>query len=165
MSSDDEAEAWAKRYLDLWQDQMTALAGNPDLAKFFLAPMGALDSAKGADGSGFAASSLDPDLMTKWAQAWLEGFTSASETNAHDGATTADRPEAHEQGRARPTAPQRSSPVGSASELQRGELDALTKRLGELERRIDELESASSGKSGAKGGKRGAATPRKRTST
>ena len=71
MSSDDEAELWAKRYLDLWQDQMTALASNPDLAKFFLGPMGALDSAKSADGSNFATPSLYPDLMTKWAQAWL----------------------------------------------------------------------------------------------
>ncbi|MEM7172117.1 MAG: hypothetical protein AAF530_18245 [Pseudomonadota bacterium] len=88
MSDDKELEKWAQDYLDLWQDQMSALAADPQAAasllSMFFGPMagpqwsgdgknkgqaGSEDSSERGAAAARASPSLS-DMMGAWAAYW-----------------------------------------------------------------------------------------------
>ncbi len=158
MTDTPDFAALAREYLDLWEDQLTAMAADPKLAeqsaRFFEA-MG---------GTGAAANPMAPSQMAAMAQqfmtlAGLAAGGKATDANATDG--PAKSPAAG-------APPPAVAPDDSAQLLAE-----LTSRLAALEERLDRLEAGSSptrrstkpaaGKRGSKSAKSGAKPkPRKR---
>jgi uncharacterized protein YhaN len=148
MSERADLDELARRYLDLWQDQMTALAGDREFAETMQQLMTTM---------GLAATAA-PEFWRAW-PATMAGLQAAEQTQG----TSDDQ--SREAG---PGAPARSAP-GSAAGTATGTaapaaasdggesgLDQLARRLAALEERIAALEAA-----GPKRRGRAASKPRK----
>jgi hypothetical protein len=131
MSEQADLDELARRYLDLWQDQMTALAGDPDFAEALQQLMTAMSIPGGAPGPAV------PEFWRAW-PAMMTGQQPGQQTevSADDGT-----------GGVAPGSPAAATaPDGGGPDL-----DFLTRRLATLEDRIAALEA------GAKRGRRGTA--------
>lgn len=156
-----DLEGLARRFQDLWQDQMAAVAADPDFAEMMGKWFGA--AATGAPPPGPTAGPFSapfPGMMPGAAfgqmdpAAWLKALGLDASGGAAAGSKTADDP----------TAAKATSPTGAkATPASSGSGDAaghqLEHRLADLEQRLERLEAAI-------GGTRGSAAkgPRKRRS-
>ena len=127
MSEQADLDELARRYLDLWQDQMTALAGDPEFAEALQQLMTAMS----------VPGSAAPEFLRAWP---------AMMTGQQPGQLTKDLADDGTGGRA-PGAPA----AATASDDGGLDLDHVTRRLAALEERIAALEA------GAKRGRGGTA--------
>jgi hypothetical protein len=113
MSENEDPEALARRFLDLWQEHVAASAADPAIAEAMqrLAVAGAAAPA-----------------------AWMAMWTGAA-ARAQHGASHAAFPDAAAQ-----HAPHGAAPAGAAPGGGGGGLDGLARRIDELERRVALLE-------------------------
>lgn len=136
-----DLEDLARRYVDLWQDQMTALAGDPEFAQSLQKVMAAL----GVAASGTPAA---------WA-AWPAAFGSLMAAGRQD-------IERGQQSDARKSAAAPgAAPAATASDGGGADLGSFAERLAALEQRIAALEGSVGG--GGAGGprRRAKAKPRR----
>lgn len=145
----EDLEDLARRYVDLWQDQMTALASDPEFAESLQKVMAAM----GVAASGLPAMwSAWPAAMTSLMAAAQPGMSNPQGQETHgqpaggkqngSGAPAAARsaePPATEAGAASAAA---ASPGGGA------DLGELEKRLAALEQRLRSLEGSLDGGTG-----------------
>ncbi|MEE9140256.1 MAG: hypothetical protein V3U18_05710 [Alphaproteobacteria bacterium] len=143
MSEPPDLETLSRRFLDLWQDQMTAMANDPALAEVMtrlvgMAPPGMAASIPPAIGgaSGGAKEGADPT-----SEAQREGDTPAVS------------------GRRKSKPPSRAAAASASSGGGGIDLDELARRLADVESRLDRLEAGA----GAGGG-RAQGKPRRRRS-
>ena len=116
MTDAPELEQLARRYLDLWQDQVAAQVNDPAFAEA-LAKVYALTT----KGAGLVATAA--------------GLPVATPTNgAHDDQVAA--------GTAAPSAPARAAAAAVSSDDASDDLARLRRRVAELEERIGQLEAA-----------------------
>ena len=135
-----ELEELARRLLDLWQDQLGAMAANPDLAAQAARLMAAMPlpgmwlSQMGQMGDGASA-----DLAKSWTkmtQAWMaqDWWKGASGGNGEAGT---------ERSTSSGTSPggttAGAAPAAAASQPRGGDLDELSHRLAGIERRLEQL--------------------------
>ena len=145
MTDQPDFTALARQYLDLWEDQLTAMAANPELAEQtarFFDTMQQL----GATANPMAA----PGLATMMAQmTGTAGAPASSTTDQSDGPS--DRP-----------ATETGTAAAAAAHPDRDQqLVELARRLADVEERLRHLESGDRGASG-KPAKKPAAGKRKR---
>ena len=135
MSEQAELDELARRYLDLWQDQMTALAGDREFAEALQQLMTTMSVPGSVPGS--APGHAAPEFWRAWT-AMMTGQQPSQQTevSADDGTG----------GHAPGPPATATSPDGGGLDL-----DLLTRRIAALEERIAALEA------GAKRGRRGAA--------
>ncbi|MDH3738220.1 MAG: hypothetical protein OER92_03425 [Alphaproteobacteria bacterium] len=138
MTDTPDFAALAREYLDLWEDQLAAMAADPTLAA---------QSAQFFETMGQAGSTAAPQATAQMAALAQQFMTLA-------GLATGGTPNNDDTKRAPPrTAAPAAAPDNSAQQLAE-----LTSRLTALEKRLDRLEA---GGGGARGGAKPAA--RKRT--
>ncbi|MEX0922508.1 MAG: hypothetical protein WD489_01425 [Rhodovibrionaceae bacterium] len=145
-----ELEALARRYLDLWQDQMSALAADPEFAQSWrklLESMGAQAAAWQAQGLPRGGGLPDPmavmqAMMSGMPQPGTEG---GKDGNAGDDGVGNSRAGAKSGAAA---AAQRSAPAATASGGGGDDLGRIAARLEQLEQRLAALEAKPSGKGG-----------------
>ncbi|MGF1629077.1 MAG: hypothetical protein ACFCUT_06370 [Kiloniellaceae bacterium] len=136
-----DLEDLARRYVDLWQDQMTSLAADPDFAESLHKVMAAM---------GVAASGL-PALWSAWPAA-LAGVMAAAKPASPGGGEAEERQEgdgksagaASDGTRKSATAPG-SAPAAAAPDGRGPDLVGLAERLAALEQRILALEGGTGG--------------------
>lgn len=116
-------ESLARRFLDLWEDQLAAMAADPDQAEA-LSRMIAL--------SGPAAGGF-PQSMNDAMRIFQQGFTQNSDHSQTQPSSQA------------PPGPAGTAPAAPASGGGGDELGELTARISALEKRIADLESGPSG--------------------
>ena len=140
MSQSDELEELARRYVDLWQDQMTALAADPDFAEAMQRVMATL---------GVSAAGL-PAAWAAWPAAMGSMMAAAhpgpsSEQGPAGGqdkdAGTAGSGSATKGGTGNGTAG--APPAAAASDGGGDDLGVITQRLAALEQRVLALEGGS----------------------
>ncbi|MBT3931574.1 MAG: hypothetical protein HOF34_12740 [Rhodospirillaceae bacterium] len=125
MTEQPDFAALARQYLDLWEDQLSAMAADPDLAeqtaRFFdtMTQLGAISHPMGA--SGLAA------LMAQ-----MSGHASAT-TDGSDGPKD------------QPTSAAGAASAAAAPDDRDQRLDELTRRLADVEERLHRLESGDRG--------------------
>ena len=125
MSDTPDLENLARRFLDLWQDQLAAMASDPEAAE----SLNRLMALEGPAGAAFATA---------------YGQIRPGESPAHDGrAQTDSAPEAAPGTKATAPAP------GDGD----GHMDELLRRLGDVEKRLADLESRPGGTGGSAKGK------------
>ena len=139
-----ELDELARRLLDLWQDQLTAVAANPDLAAqaarlmaamplpgMWLSQLGQMGQ---AGGSGDDLTKAWTRMTQNWmAQDWWKGASHGSA----DGASAKRDPSP---GTPSPGAPPTgAATAAAASEPRSGDLDELSRRLAGIEQRLAEL--------------------------
>jgi hypothetical protein len=151
-----ELEELARRLLDLWQDQLTAVAANPDLAAqaarlmaamplpgMWLSQLGQMGQ---AGGSGDDLTKSWTRMTQNWmAQDWWKGTAHGSANGAQEGR----EPQAG------------AAPAAAASEPSRGNLDELGRRLAGIEQRLAELADSKPKRSPAAKPRTTAAKPRR----
>jgi hypothetical protein len=131
----------ARRYVDLWQDQMTALAADPEFAESLHKVMAAM---------GVAASGM-PAMWSAWPAALAgvmaaarpapRGGSEAEERQEADGKSAGAAPDGTRKPAAAPgTAAAATAPAGGGPDL-----GVLAERLAALEQRILALEGGSGG--------------------
>ncbi len=121
MSDTPDLENLARRFLDLWQDQLAAMASDPEAAE----SLNRLMALAGPAGAAFATA---------------YGQTKPGESPTHDGrAQTDTAPEAAPGAKTAAPAP------GDGDD----NMDELLRRLGDVERRLAELESRPGGAGGS----------------
>ena len=137
MTEPVDLDELARRYLDLWQDQMTALAGDQEFAEALqqlMTTMGATTA---------APSGVTPEFQ----RAWLGMMTGQqTEASADDG----------NRGRAPGAAPgaaPRAETAAAAPDDGGADLDRLAGRLAALEERIAALEAGAKRSRGGAAGK------------
>jgi hypothetical protein len=142
----EDLDALARRYVDLWQDQMTALAGDPDFAESLQKLMAAL---------GVGAGGM-PALMSAWPTA-MAGLMAAAQPTAKapqgDGGQ-----ESH--GKSGPMSAAGAAAVAASSDGGGADLGRLEERLAAVEQRLAAMEGTLDGRAGGKG--RGVKTGSKR---
>ncbi len=144
MAERADLDELARRYLDLWQDQMTALAGDKEFAETMQRLMTTM---------GLAATAA-PEFWRAW-PATMAGMQAAEQTQG------ASDDESREAGPSAPTQRARGSTAGTAAGTPDGTeapaaasdggesgLDQFARRLGALEERIAALEAAGSRRRG-----------------
>jgi hypothetical protein len=128
-----ELDELARRLLDLWQDQLTAVAANPDLASQAARLMAAMPlpgmwlSQLGQMGQ---AGGSGDDLTKSWArmaQNWMAQDWWKGTAHGAIGAKEGREPQAG------------ASAAAAASEPRGGDLDELSRRLAGIEQRLAEL--------------------------
>jgi hypothetical protein len=127
---DSEMEDLAKQYLDLWQDQMTALASDND----FVAAWRKMAEAMGFNpaAGGFGAPAGDPSALLRSMMAGMAPPAAKQEAGGDDG----DEQPAADEGAAAGSAPPAAAPERGGHDL-----DLIARRLALLEERVAELES------------------------
>jgi uncharacterized protein YhaN len=135
MSERADLDELARRYLDLWQDQMSALAGDEEFAETLQRLMTTMGLAAGAA----------PEFWRAW-PAVMAGLKPAQHGNR-----VSD--EQSREGAAGPASPAAASDGGEPG------LDRLARRLAALEKRVAALETGA-----PRGRERAASKPRKRRS-
>ena len=144
MAERADLDELARRYLDLWQDQMTALAGDQEFAETMQRLM--------------TTMGLAPTAASELWRAWPATMAGLQATEQTQGASD---DQSRETG---PRAPTRSTegsaagteagtPAGTAAPTAASDggesgLDQLARRLAALEQRIAALEAAGSGRRG-----------------
>lgn len=140
-----DLEGLARRFQDLWQDQMAAVAADPDFAemmgKWFGAGAGGTPGASPGMMPGASFGQMDP-------AAWLKALGLGASGGAAAGSKTADDPTA-----AKATSPTGAAPAPASSGSGDAAGHQLEHRLADLEQRLDRLEAAIGGtrRSPAKG--------------
>lgn len=125
MTDQPDFTALARQYLDLWEDQLAAMAADPDLAeqtsRFFetMKQLGGISNPMGA-----------PGLAALMAQ--MSGTTPAT-TDQADGAKNPRTPEAG------------ASPAAAAPDDRNQQLVELARRLDDVEERLYRLETGGGG--------------------
>lgn len=144
MSERVDIDELARRYLDLWQDQMTALAGDRDFAESLQKLMTAMGAAGGAagDAAGDAAATAAPEFQ----RAWM-GVMTGQPPGQPPGQPTKATADDGTPGRASGSPAAATAPDGGSADL-----DQLARRLAALEERIATLEA---GAKPSRGGTRG----------
>jgi hypothetical protein len=156
METEEKLAKLAQQYLDLWQNQMTALANDPEIARSLETLYAGLGLSPQEAGGG-AGPALDPKMAAAW-QSWpallaafagqmLENEKGANKTGEVAGeAGESDARKEHggsERGKTGPAAAAAQSDGG------RPNLDELTRRLALLEQQIFAMESGSDGRGGS----------------
>ncbi len=141
MSDEANLDELARRYLELWQDQMSALAADPEFAEALSRLFNAMGLTGAHDGkdAGVPAGAA----VAAWS-AWpamLAGMAAAMEGQAEDGATAGTVGGA---GTAKTTTTPRSAATAAASEFGGARLAKLESRLAALEDRVAALEAGPS---------------------
>lgn len=156
-----DLEDWARRYLDLWEDQVTALAANRDFSKLLLAQVSAFNAFPAfadAKQAGTPDSAALAAALSSWQKALTTALSTALTTTMASTAgvdvsscRNADGDEEREQDGGKTKGATRqagseSSPSGAATAgfppgAQQPDLDVLTRRLADLEARVADLES------------------------
>ena len=127
-------EDLARRFQDLWRDQMAAMSADSDMAGMMSQWMAAVG---GAAAPGQPPGAFNPADPAAWMAAFGAGMPGASTKDAdHD--TTAHPP----------TGPAGAAPAAAASGAGDVADDRLERRLGDLERRLERLEAGVAGKGG-----------------
>ena len=121
MSYTPDLENLARRFLDLWQDQLAAMASDPEAAE----SLNRLMALAGPAGAAFATT---------------YGQTKPGESPAHDG---------HAQTDPAPEAAPGTKTAASAPGDGDGHMDELLRRLGDVEKQLAELESRPGGAGGS----------------
>lgn len=140
-----ELEELARRLLDLWQDQLTAVAANPDIATQAARLMAAMPlpgmwlSQLGQMGSPIPGQEMDmTKIWAKMAQDWMaQDWFKGGHPNAGNGKPAAAAESASAEAGAK-TAAAASGPGGR-------DLDELSRRLAGIEQRLGELAQQQSG--------------------
>ncbi|MGO1120388.1 hypothetical protein ACTL6U_16905 [Rhodovibrionaceae bacterium A322] len=177
---ESKAEDLARRYLDLWQDEMTALAAEPlpgaagqkivdscvDLSQAGLAwteafvgmtkqaaQGGSPPAAQALMAQGAAMAGQWQDMLQKsWAQAWSGNWPDTAPARAQEAGGTSP----HSSGDSKEEAPDHdttgTAPSATAPERGSRDLDELTRRLALLEKRLAAYEAGSENKGGGSGG-------------
>jgi hypothetical protein len=120
MSEPPDLESLARKFLDLWQDQMTAVAADPETADMITRFMAMMTPGMGA--------LLPMQMGGAWAglppagEEMLERIRAAAAAGGAYGAAAGAAPDA------------------AASGRRRDDLDELSRRLARLEQRLDRLE-------------------------
>lgn len=141
----------AARYLDLWQDQVSALAADPEFAEAWrklVESLGTQTMAWQAQGlpPGFPMAGGLPDPMAAL-QAMMSGARPATAAGGKDEGQHDDGNQAKTSaGGAKAEA--RSAAAAAASRGRGDELEQLAARLDQLEKRIAALEAKPAGKGG-----------------
>jgi hypothetical protein len=142
MPEPPDLDALARRYLDLWQDQVTAMAGDPQLAAAFARMFE-------------SAASVMP---MQWLGVWLQAAQAAMRAGVAGG---------DDGGRFATDAKAGAAAAAAASGHRGGDVAGLRRRLADLEARVARLESAPAagpGRGKRDPVRRAAAKPRKRRS-
>jgi len=139
MSEPADLDDLARRYLDLWQDQMSALAADEDFARLMQRIMGGMGMTAAAGPAAW------PALMA------------AMRAGAR-GERAGDGDERHATGTDGPRAPAGAAAPAPASDGGGPGLDRLARRVAALEKRLAALEAAGPG---ARGGARKPARKRR----
>lgn len=150
MSDGTDLEALARRYLDLWQDQMTAMASDPEFAEA-LERLLAVAGMPGSDGSASAGNASAGNASgdgaspltawTAWPMAMLLTMAAMSRDAAQAGATPPDQPAAA-QARGQDGQTAGTQAASGASDDGALDVDRLLRRLAVLEERVASLEAA-----------------------
>ena len=74
MPQPSESEDWVRRYLDLWQDQISSMASDPAFAKSLLAPMTNVLSTLPTGDPCAPRDAFDPRWLQQDARSWLESL-------------------------------------------------------------------------------------------
>jgi hypothetical protein len=150
MSEPPDLDALARRYLDLWQEQVAAAAADPTLSDLFSRTM-QLMAAGGPMG-----------LMALWTQTPPSQTASAPE-HAHGGTQGQRNPASDRQ--PAPQAAPGPAPAGAASERGGDDLGQRDRRLASMEERLARIEARLAVAQGSAGtGTSAARTGRKRRS-
>ena len=140
MADETDLEELARRYLDLWQDQMSALASDPEAAEAMTRMM----TAAGANAS--AAWAVWPAFMAGGAPAPPAGRDGEVKVKDSDGAAPERARQSSETatGQFTPSGPAPAGAAAAAAASEHGglDLDGLASRLAELEERVRALESS-----------------------
>ena len=140
MAERADLDELARRYLDLWQDQMTALAGDKEFAETVQRLMATM---------GMSATAA-PEFWRAW-PATMAGLQATEQTQgASDDQSRETGPRAptrSTEGSAAGTAARTAAPAAASDGGEPG-LDQLARRLAALEQRIAALEAAGSGHRG-----------------
>ena len=140
MAERADLDELARRYLDLWQDQMTALAGDKEFAETVQRLMTTM---------GLAATAA-PEFWRAW-PATMAGLQATEQTQGASDVQSRETgpraPTRSAEGSAAGTAARTAAPVAASDGGEPG-LDQLARRLAALEQRIAALEAAGSGRRG-----------------
>ena len=123
-----ELEDLARRFQDLWRDQMAAMAADQDMAGMMSQWMAAFGGAARPTPAPGAFNPADP---AAWMAAFGAGMPGAATKDAHDDTTKSP-----------PTEPSGAAPAAAASGAGDVAGDQLERRLAGLEQRLERLEAA-----------------------
>jgi hypothetical protein len=126
MSGPPDLDALARRYLDLWQEQMAAAASDPALSDLFGRTMQVM------------ASGFPLGLMALWNQAGMQPAATSERDTANGDTPSAAAPSADEAARRAAPGP---APAAPAPEPRGGDVVQRDDRLAALEERIARLEA------------------------
>lgn len=151
MSEQADLDELARRYLDLWQDQMTALAGDTEFAEALQQLMATMGQAAPA------AWSAWPAMMAGLTPGQQMGQSADGQTrNGAKGAKSqgaksqGTKSQAHTQDRGSAQNPTAAGSAAAAATPGGGvpDLDVFTRRLTALEKRVASLEAGGAGRGG-----------------
>jgi hypothetical protein len=133
MAERADIDELARRYLDLWQDQMTALAGDREFAEALQQLMTTMSVPGSAPGSvpGSAPGHAAPEFQ----RAWM-GVMTGQQPGQQPGQSTKATADDGTPGRAPGAPAAATAPDGGSADL-----DQLARRLAALEERIAALEA------------------------
>src|SRR5512145_1048929 len=125
MAEPPDLETLARRYLDLWQDQVSAMAADPELAE--------------------TLGRLFQVMATMGPAGWAELWASASQPLRPDGVATAsddenDQPQTSGKRATRAATPNGATPAAAASGERDDDMARLRRRVAVLENRLAALE-------------------------
>ena len=156
MADTPDLDDLAKRYLDLWQEQLRAMASDPETVASVSRLFATMSGAAGADEKSGASAGMPP--MPPNPMAWLTGLGMMPPQAASGGANPFDSVFAQFAQHAAQGSGG-SAPAGTPSDGGSDELHELKRRIAVLEERLDAVESRA-----GRRGKSAAKKPRKRKS-
>ena len=146
MSQPSDLEDWAKRYLDLWQDQVSAMASDPAVSQWLSAPVIAQAMTASRSTVDRQDEPSDAAWLERFAKSWLAAIAASAPASDQSGSDQAAKNDGDEDGAKTAAAPSRHGGDDMAS---------FSRRLAQLERRIARLESdITAGTGSAAGGGR-----------